>query len=350
MEAEGRMLLHVHWQCGMHTCFHVPDHTTWSTGFCCVEPYSQSCHCPWGWERLRLAQKSLMVLSQLRKTSQDIWEGITMSLKAQGMPHESAIRGTALNVHGDFLHHVYWPKISSKPLNNGKGRHSILMMSFMMKTISVVCLEKRKSLFCYTYYALPSWGSGGALLGTGVQPATTALHHFPQQFMRSWSMTEWHFLHSSLLWIFPRDYHIPLKAECHWTASLECVHVPHNWQVGMSQRVWGFVDPCFELSAFLSQQTDWHGHSAVETHLDSCDYHYPNRVLYPETGRLPGEHDTISRCFWCVPQTTEVSQDWPGVMTTTQTEPQNEILPTHITATQETDADLWEIRWQGAIW
>lgn len=74
--------------------------------------------------------------SQLRKTSQDIWQGITMSLKARRMPHESAMRGTA---HEDFLHYVYWPKISSKPLNNEKGRHSILMMSFMMKTISVVC-------------------------------------------------------------------------------------------------------------------------------------------------------------------------------------------------------------------
>lgn len=76
--------------------------------------------------------------SQLRKTSQDIWQGTTMSLRAQGMPHDSAIRATALNLHENFLHHVYWPKISSKPLNNEKGRHSILMMSFMMKTISVV--------------------------------------------------------------------------------------------------------------------------------------------------------------------------------------------------------------------
>lgn len=33
MEAEGKMLLCVHRQCGMQPFFHVPDHTTWSTGF-----------------------------------------------------------------------------------------------------------------------------------------------------------------------------------------------------------------------------------------------------------------------------------------------------------------------------
>lgn len=142
----GRMLLQTV-ECSLSSmCQTIPHEAQF---FYCVEPYNRSCHSPRAWEKLRMPQKSwvcngiffLLLIgqypfSQLRKTSQDIWQGITMSLKARRMPHESAMRGTA---HEDFLHYVYWPKISSKPLNNEKGRHSILMMSFMMKTISVVC-------------------------------------------------------------------------------------------------------------------------------------------------------------------------------------------------------------------
>lgn len=144
---------------------------------------------------------------------------------------------------------------------------------------SVLCVRRRKkkgrAYFSYTFYPLPSWGSRGALLGTGVQPATTAVHNFTQQSIRSWSMTEQHTLHSSSLWIFPRDYHIPLKAKCHCTISWECVHAPHNWQVGISQRVWSLVDPClnhYELLPFLSQETETDTDNVVETHLHPCDY------------------------------------------------------------------------------
>lgn len=66
-----------------------------------------------------------------------------------------------------------------------------------------------------------------------------------------------HPLHSSLPWIFPKDYHVPLKAKCLWTVPLEYVHIPHHWQVGMRQRLWDFIDPClnhYELFAFVSQE------------------------------------------------------------------------------------------------
>lgn len=136
-----------------------------------------------------------------------------------------------------------------------------------------------------------------------------------------------------LLWIFPR---IPYSSESQVPRDCSSGVCPHPSQLAgrdepesvgfcrsLHQPLWTF---CLSVSG----DRGWHGYSVVETCLDPCDFYHPNRILYPEHGRLPGEHGIILRCFWCVPQTTEV-RIGPGVMTRllAQEEPQNGILPTH---------------------
>lgn len=163
-----------------------------------------------------------------------------------------------------------------------------------------------------------------SLLGT--------VHNFPWWPMRPLGMTEWHPLHFSQLWISPKNYqmgtNVPLEDLCLWAVPLVYTSATYNWQVGISQIVRGFGrsphQPLWTFAFCISQDADCHDHSVVKTHLclpkkrplwlykngSVALLFHPTVVLHPEMGRIPEEHDIISRCCWCVPQTTEICQAW----------------------------------------
>lgn len=162
-----------------------------------------------------------------------------------------------------------------------------------------------------------------SLLGT--------VHNFPWWFIRPLSMTEWHPLHFSQVWISPKNYQVgtnaPLKDLCLWVLPLVYISVTYNWQVGIRQIARGFCrslhQPVWTFALCISKDGDCHGHNVVKTHLclpkkrplwlhknGSIALLFHPTILHPEVGRLPEEHDIISRCCWCVPRTTEICQAW----------------------------------------
>lgn len=150
----------------------MPCHTTWSPGFCCVEPCGQSFHCPYGGERLRLCKKLLSTLWYILHVDarpislQSAEKVITAHLAGNSNVTEVSMGATwsstkktstgNSDVHGDSLHHVYWHKISLKTISNKRALHfddelhdEVNQPSLLLREKKVHTCPRRNSVDCH---------------------------------------------------------------------------------------------------------------------------------------------------------------------------------------------------------